>query len=41
MIKHYGWCLLLDKVSHFTQKYETMISKAEDRDLKILDSVTL
>jgi hypothetical protein len=36
VIKHYEWCLLLDKVSQFKQKYETMISKAEDRDLKNL-----
>jgi hypothetical protein len=31
VIKHYEWCLLLDRVSHLEQKYETMISKAEDQ----------
>ncbi len=30
-MKHYEWCLLLDKVSHLEQKHETMISKVEDR----------
>ena len=30
VIKHYQWDLLLDKVSHLEQKYEKMISKAED-----------